>query len=140
MRFTEREMTAAVDAVARRMFGATRPPWKRGGTDAAWDALPPIERFNRRSAVGEVVLPALTALPDRPTVGARPEFTPEELAGVAESTGRARLEHRRPGAWDAMPERRRKRLVQANVALTRLALEAMPLRQDPDDLTAPDHP
>jgi hypothetical protein len=139
MRFTERELTAAVDGLARRLFAATRPPWRRGGADDAWDDLPAIERFNRRSAVGEVVLPALVALPDRPTVGAPPEFSDEELTEAAESTARALLEHRSPGAWEAMPERRRRRLVRANVALTRTALGAMPIRQDPDDLTVPDH-
>ena len=139
MRFTEREMTAAVDAVARRLFSATRPPWRRGGVDAAWEALAPIEKYNRRSAVGEMVLPVLQALPERPTVGARPVFDDVEYAEAAEATCRAQLEHRSPGAWEKTPERRRRRLVRTTAAMTRTAVEAMPVRQDPDDLTVPDH-
>jgi hypothetical protein len=139
VRFTEREMTVGVDAVARALFAATRPPWRRRSVDAAWEALPSIERYNRRAAVGETVLPVLQALPERPTVGAHPPFTPEEYAGAAEAASRDLLEHRRPGSWDAMPERRRKRMVRTTAALTRTAVEAMPVRQDPDDLTVPDH-
>ncbi len=139
MRFTEREMTVAVEAVARRLLGATRPPWRRGGADAAWEALAPIDRYNRKSAAGEMVLPALQALPERPTVGSRPVFDDAEYTRAAEEATRALLEHRTPGAWDAMPERRRARLVRMTAALTREAVEAMPVRQDPDDLVVPDH-
>ncbi len=139
MRFTERELTAAVDGVARRLFAATRPPWRRRRADAAWEALPPIEKYNRRSAVGEMVLPALQALPERPTVDARPVFDDEEYAEAAEAASRQLLEHRNPGAWDTMPEGRRRRLVRTTAALTRSAVQAMPVRQDPDDLVVPDH-
>ncbi|HEU4512073.1 MAG TPA: hypothetical protein VFR87_03110 [Nocardioidaceae bacterium] len=139
MRFTEREMTVAVEAVARRLLGATRPPWRRGGVDAAWEALAPIDRYNRKSAAGEMVLPALQALPERPTVGSRPVFDAAEYTQAAEDATRALLEHRKPGAWDSMPERRRKRLVETTAVLTRTAVEAMPVRQDPDDLVVPDH-
>jgi hypothetical protein len=139
MRFTEREMTVAVDAVARRLYVATRMPWRRGGADAAWDSLGTIDRYNRKAAVGEAVLPALVALPERPTVGARPEFTKDEYAAAAEVASRTLLEQRKPGSWDALPERRRRRLVAATAALTRSAVAAMPVRQDPDALTAPDH-
>jgi hypothetical protein len=139
MRFTEREMTVAVESVARAMFAATRPPWRRGGTDEAWGALTTLERYNRKAAVGEAVLPALVALPERPTVGANPEFSDEEYAAAAEVASRTLLEARKPGSWDSMPERRRKRLIRATAALTRSAVAAMPVRQDPDALTAPDH-
>lgn len=139
MRFTEREMTAAVDGVARSLFMATRPPWRRGDAAADWDGLAPIEKYNRRAAVGEAVLPVLQELPERPTVGAHPAFTSDEYAAAAETASRALLEHRSPGAWDAMPSGRRKRLVKSTVALTRTAVASMPLRQDPDDLTVPDH-
>lgn len=139
MKFTEREMTAAVDAVARELFAATRAPWRRGGSDAAWERLTPIERYNRKAVVGEMVLPVLQALPERPTVGATPAFTDEEYAAAAEDASRALLEHRSPGAWDAMPERRRGRLVRSTAALARRAVAAMPVRQDPDNLIVPDH-
>jgi hypothetical protein len=140
MKLTEREMTTAVDAVARRLFAAGRPPWRRGSVDAAWDALPAMQKYHRRATVGEAVLPALLELPERQKVGERPTFTPEEYAAAAETTSRARLEHRSPGAWDGLSPRRRKRQVRATVALTRLAVAALPIRQDPDALIVPDHP
>jgi len=132
-------MTTGVDAVARHLFAATRPPWRRRDIDADWEALAPIDKYNRRSAVGEMVLPALQALPERPTVGAVPAFDDTEYAAAAEAASRDLMEHRSPGAWDKLPERRRRRLVRATAALTRTAVSAMPVRQDPDDLTVPDH-
>lgn len=139
MEFTEPEMTAAVDAVARRLFAATRPPWRRSAAEAAWDGLPPIERYNRRKVVGETVLPALQALPERPTIGATPSFSDEEYLEAATAGSRALLEQRSPGAWEQLPERRRRRLVRAAAALTRTAVESMPVRRDPGDVNIPDH-
>ena len=139
MRFTEREMTTAIDTVARGVFTATRPPWRRGAADVAWEGLPRVERYNHKSAVGEMVLPALVALPERPTVGARPAFTDEEYTAAAEAASRTLVEHRGPGAWDALSVRRRRQLVRATAALTRSAVEAMPVRQDPDSVIVPDH-
>lgn len=139
MRFTEPELTAAIDGVARQMFAATRPPWRRGGAEAAWESLAPFQKYQRRAAVGEVVLPALQALPERPTVGEHPHFADEEYDDAAEAASRALMEHRSPGAWDAMPERRRRRLVRSAAGLTRTAVAQMPVRRDPDDLRVPDH-
>jgi hypothetical protein len=139
MRFTEHEMTVGVDAVARRLFAATRPPWRRGDASAAYDALSKAEAYPRKAAAGEIVLPALTALPERPTVGASPEFTTAEYEAAAEAGSRTLLEHRRPGAWDAMSAKRRARLVATAADLTRVAVAAMPVRQDPDALVVPDH-
>lgn len=139
MRFTEREMTVAVDAVAQQMFAATRPPWRRGGVEQAWEELPRIDKYNRRAAVGETVLPALQALPERPTVGQPPTFTDDEYAAAAEVAARTLLEQRKPGEWEKLPERRRRLLVRSAAAITRQAVAAMPVRQDPDDLTVPDH-
>ena len=99
----------------------------------------PPGHIQRKSAIGEMVLPALQALPERPVVGARPEFSDDEYALAAESATRELLEHRRPGSWSRMPERRRRRLVRATSALTRTAVAAMPVRQDPDALVVPDH-
>ena len=139
MKFTEPEMTAAVEAVARELFASTRAPWRRGRPDAAWEGLSPMEKYKRKSAVGELLLPVLQALPERPTVGAPPVFTDEEYAEAAETTGRALLEHRTPGVWNSMSERRRRRLLRASVAMARTAVAAMPVRQDPDNLVVPDH-
>jgi hypothetical protein len=139
MRFTEHEMTVAVDAVARRLFAATRPPWRRGDADSAYDALSRAEAYPRKAAAGEIVLPVLTALPERPTVGVRPEFSASEYDAAAEAGSRQLVDHRRPGAWDAMPARRRRRLVATAAALARVGVGAMPVRQDPDALVVPDH-
>jgi hypothetical protein len=138
MRFTEAEMTAAVEAVARQLYVATRPPWRRAGAGAAWRGLKPMERYRRKAAAGEMVLPALLALPDRPTVGSRPEFTAAEYEEAAAAGTRELLERRSPGSWDALPERRRRRLVRTTAALTRAGALAMPVRQDPDALVVPD--
>lgn len=139
MKFTEPEMTVAVESVARHLFVATRPPWRRASAEAAWTAMTPAQKYQHRSAAGEMVLPALVALPERPTVGTRPEFSDEEYAQAAEAAARGLLEHRSPRSWDAMPERRRRRLVRSTAALTRRAVAAMPVRQDPDGLVVPDH-
>lgn len=133
MKFTEYEMTAAVDAVARRLFAAGRAPWGRGGVEEAWRSLPAIDKYKRKSMAGELVLPILHALPERPTVGARPQFNNDEYAAAAEQASRAQLEYRSPGAWDELPARRRRRLVRTSVALTRTAVRAMPVRQEPDE-------
>jgi len=140
MKFTEREMTTAIDVVARQLFSATRPPWRKGTAEEAWQQLAPIDKYHRRSAVGEAVLPALVALPERPTVGAPPEFSKDEYAEAAEAASRSLLEQREPGGWDALPDKKRARMVRATAALTRAAVTAMPIRQDPDALVVPDHP
>ncbi|GAB2887715.1 hypothetical protein [Nocardioides pacificus] len=138
MKFTEREMTVAVEAVARQLYVAKRAPWRRGGADASWDAQAPIDKYNHKAAAGEMVLPALLALPERPTVGATPQFSDEEYAAAAEEAARSMMDHRKPGSWDATGQRQRALIVKANAALTRAAVEAMPLRQDPDALIVPD--
>ncbi|GEP40273.1 hypothetical protein NPS01_39360 [Nocardioides psychrotolerans] len=139
MRFTEHEMTVAVDTVARRLHAATRPPWRRGDAVAAYDGLERMKKWRLKVTAGEVVLPVLTALPERPTVGAKPEFTEAELTAAAQTAGRDVMEHRKPGAWDAMPAKRRDRVLATAVELTRVAVDGMPVRQDPDALIVPDH-
>ena len=67
------------------------------------------------------------------------KFSDEEYHEAAVAGSRALVEQRDPGAWERMPERRRRRLVRAAAALTRTAVRAMPVRHDPDDLTVPDH-
>lgn len=139
MRFTEHEMTVGVDAVARELFTATRPPWKRQAAGAEFAALDKGARYRHKAAAGEVVLPVLIALPERPTVGAPPAFGDDEWRTAAEQGSREVLDHRRPGAWEAMSERRRRRTVDAAVALSKVAVAAMPPRSDPDALVVPDH-
>lgn len=139
MKFTEPEMTKAVEAVARQLFAATRPPWKRGDLAQGWRELKPIERYNNLAAAGEVVLPVLVALPERPTVGATPEFSDQEYLDAAEGASRELMEHRQPGVWESLSERKRRKLNQGTAELARVAVEGMPLRQDPDALNIPDY-
>jgi hypothetical protein len=138
VRFTEREMTVGIDLVAQRLHAAMRGPFRRRDAAAVWDDLAAFAKYQRRAAVGEAVIPALLALPDRPTVGATPEFTAAEYQAAAEESTRSLLEVRKPGAWDGMSEKKRSRLTRATAALTRSVVEAMPVRQDPDALLVPD--
>ena len=132
-------MTVAVDAVAKQLHVATRPPWKRKGAEDEWEQMTPGQKYQRRAAAGEMVLPVLLALPDRPTVGRPPEFSDEELAAAAVDGSRALVDHRQPGAWQALSDRKQRAMVDATVALTRAAIAAMPIRQDPDAIIVPDH-
>lgn len=138
MKFTEREMTSAVEGVAKELFAATRGPWRRRDSIAMWDALPKFEQYQRKAAVGEAVLPALLALPERPTVGETPAFTDAEYAEAAATATRALLDQRDPGAWDSLPAKKRDKLVASAAELTRSAVAAMPIRQDPDALLTGD--
>lgn len=137
MRFTEREMTVAVEAVAKQLFAATR--LRRGDTDGAWARLTPQVRYQALSSAGDVVLPLLLALPERPTVGAPPPFSDEEYATAAEEACRTRAERAKPGSWDGGTKRGRRRQLAAAEQLGRVAVAAMPIRQDPDALVVPDH-
>lgn len=132
-------MTVAVDAVGKELYAATRPPWKRGSADDEWEAMTPGQKYQRRAAAGEVVLPVLVALPDRPTVGAPPHFSDEEYAEAAVAGARALVGSRDPDAWESLSAKKQQALLQTTVALTRAAVAAMPVRQDPDAITVPDH-
>ena len=123
MKFTERELTVAVDELAQQLFAASRPRWKRKGVDEAWRELPPMQKYGLRTTVGDLALPLLVALPERPTVGAPPQFSDEEWdAAVA------------TGFPDADPDHRATALTMAQAAV-----ELMPIRQDPDAIVIPDH-
>ncbi|MBS46091.1 MAG: hypothetical protein CMH83_23515 [Nocardioides sp.] len=142
MRFTEREMTVGVEAVARHVHALGRAPWRRRSADEAWDGLGRGQRYPLLAAAGEVVLPVLVALPERPTVGAVPEFSEEEYAAAAaQAQGDRDTGQGARGLGDTVPthgrQGRRPRVDAA--ALARVAVESMPPRQDPDALVVPDH-
>ncbi|WP_156388752.1 MULTISPECIES: hypothetical protein [unclassified Nocardioides] len=137
MKFTEREMTEAVDAVGQKVFAASRP--LKRNHDEAWQALSKIEKYHHRAAAGEMILTALIALPERPTVGSPPQFTPEEYAEAATAGTRQLMDHRRPGAWDGLSSRKQKALVKATAMMVEIGVLAMPIRQDPDAFIVPDH-
>ncbi len=139
MKFTEREMTVGVDAAARQLHAAGRPPWRRGKAEQDWKQLDAMARYQHRATAGEMVLPTLVALPERPTVGAAPEFSTEEYAEAAEAGARALVSARRERAWEELGEKQRARMVAATAAIARVAVDAMPHRQDPDALIVPDY-
>ena len=123
MKFTERELTVAVDELAQQLFAATRPPWKRKGIEDAWRELPAMEKYGHRTAVADITLPVLIALPERPTVGAAPQFTDEEWVAAVNA---------------GFPDRDDKHKAAA-IAMARGAVDLMPIRQDPDAIVIPDH-
>lgn len=123
MRFTERELTVAVDRLAEQAFAASLPRRKRKNADEEWRALTAIQKYGVRSTVADFALPVLLALPDRPTVGAVPQFLEEEWVEAAAA-----------GFPDADEAHRATAL-----AMARTAVEVMPIRQDPDAIVIPDY-
>lgn len=123
MRFTERELTVAVDRLAEEAFAASLPRRKRKSAEVEWQALTAIQKYGVRTTVADFAIPVLLALPDRPTVGAMPQFSDEEWA----EAGRAGF----PDADDAHRA--------TAVAMGRTAVEVMPIRQDPDAIVIPDY-
>ena len=123
MRFTERELTVAVERLAEQAFAASLPRRKRKSAEEEWRALTPIQKYGVRSTVADFALPVLLALPDRPTVGATPEFTEDEWTQAVEA-----------GFPDADHEHRKTAL-----AMAQTAVAVMPIRQDPDALVIPDY-
>ena len=131
MRFSEHELTAAVQGAAKSVLAAQRKDVRRGKVevDEAWDAMDRFQRFKLLDAIGGQVLPALVALPDvEVEPGTRPTFTDAQItAAVEERLG------------DAGGRMRRKVVVATRVALVKTALASVPPRSDPDALTVPDH-
>ncbi|MBS2939751.1 hypothetical protein KDN32_18575 [Nocardioides sp. J2M5] len=128
MRFTEHELTVAVTAAAKTVAGGRT--LRRAKGEAAWEAMSKIDRYHLLEAVGGQVLPVLLALPDvEVEAGTRPTFTDQQVAEAVEATlgetGVGRM--------------RQKVAVAARVTLVRTALAQLPVRQDPDALTVPDH-
>jgi len=130
MRFTEREMTAALEGAAKTALARQDRSVRKGrrGVDEAWSALTRYQRFKLLDGLGDQVLPVLAGLPDvEVAAGTRPTFTDAQVrATVIEQLG-------------ATKGLRRTMLVEARTALVRTALDAVPVRQDPDALVVPDH-
>lgn len=118
MRFTERELTVAVEGTAKSMLAARDKGVRRGRRtpEDAWAALSPYQRYQMLDGLGDQLLGALVALPDvEVQVGMRPTFTDEQvLAAVQERAG---------GDLRGM---RGKVVLKARVALVQLALSHVP--------------
>ena len=131
MRFTERELTVALEGAAKAVLATQDKSVRKGRRtpDEAWDALTRYQRFQLLDGLGDQVLPVLVALPDVDVaVGTRPTYTDEQVAAAVE-------ERLGPGLKGV----RRKVLVKARTALVQVALASVPPRQDPDALIVPDH-
>lgn len=139
MRFTERELTVALEEVAKAAFAASLPRRRRGEAEEAWRTADKIEKYQLRAGIADTLLPVLQELPERPTVGEPPPFTDEEYAEAASTALRAVLDNREPGAFDSLGAKQRDQAVRGTVELARAAVAAMPVRQDPDDLSIPDY-
>lgn len=128
MRFTEHEMTRAMEAAAKSVL-ALRRANRRRDVDVVWSEMTRYQRYQLLDSLGDQVLPVLVALPDvEVAAGSRPTFSDEQVtAAVQESmaTDGGRL--------------RRAVLLRARVALVQAALAGVPPRQDPDALVVPDH-
>jgi hypothetical protein len=131
VRFTERELTVALEGAAKAVLAVQDKTVRKGRrtADEAWDALTRYQRFQLLDGVGDQLLPVLVALPDvEVPVGTRPTFTDEQVGAAVEERLGAELK----GV-------RRKVLVKARTALVQVALANVPPRQDPDALIVPDH-
>lgn len=130
MRFTERELTVALEGAAKAMLAAQDKSVRKGRrtADDAWAELGKYQRFQLLDGLGDQLLPVLVALPDVGVApGTRPRFTHDQVtAAVEEHLGDVRGIKRRV-------------LLQARVALVKIALESLPPRADPDALIVPDH-
>ena len=130
MRFTEREMTAALEGAAKTALSRQDRSVRKGrrGVDEAWSGLTRYQRFKLLDGLGDQVLPVLAGLPDvEVAAGTRPTFTDAQVrTTVTEQLGEGKGVRRRV-------------LLEARVALVRTALDAVPVRQDPDALVVPDH-
>lgn len=130
MRFTENELTRALEGAAKTVLASQKEVRKAGGDgEAAWAALSKFQRWQLLDSLGDQILPVMIALPDAEVeVGERPTYTDAQVRAVVEE----RLD---PGEGRL----RRAALVAARTALVQTALAAVPPRQDPDAFVVPDH-
>jgi hypothetical protein len=130
VRFTERELTVALEGAAKSVLAAQDKTVRRGRrtADDAWAELTRYQRFQMLDGLGDQLLPVLVSLPDvEVAAGTRPTFTEAQIsAAVEERLGDVR-------------GLKRKVVLAGRVALVKLALEAVPPRADPDALIVPDH-
>ncbi len=131
MRFTEHELTAALNGAAKSVLAAQRKDIRKGKVEVeeVWESMDRYQRFKLQDALGDQVLPVLIALPDVAVEpGTRPTFTDTQITEVVEEKlgegGGGRL--------------RRKAVVMTRVALVKVALASVPPRRDPDALLGPD--
>jgi hypothetical protein len=130
VRFTERELTVALEGAAKSVLAARDKTVRKGRrtADDAWAELSKFQRFQLLDGLGDHLLPVLVSLPDVDVApGTRPTFTDAQVSEAVEQ---------RLGDVRGI---KRRVLLQGRTALVRIALEHVPPRQDPDALIVPDH-
>lgn len=131
MRFTEHELTVALEGAAKAVVAAQRKDVRRGRVDIdeVWEGMDRYQRFQLLDGLGGQLLPVLVALPDVTVApGTPPTFSDAQVRETVESV-----------VGEEGGKVRRAVTVKARTALVRSALAALPPRQDPDALTVPDH-
>ncbi len=131
MRFTERELTAALEGAAKSVLATRDKDVRRGRrtADDAWASLTKHQRYQLLSGLGDQLLGAFVALPDvEVAVGTRPTFTEAQISETVQQS-----------AGEELRGLRGKVLLKARVALVQLALSHVPPRADPNALVVPDH-
>jgi hypothetical protein len=131
VRFTERELTVALEGAAKGVLAAQDKSVRKGRrtADDAWAELTRYQRFQLLDGLGDQLLPALVSLPDVDVApGTRPRFTDAQVTAAVDE----RLS-------DDLRGLKRRVVVQARAALLRIALDHLPPRADPDALIVPDH-
>jgi len=122
-------MTAALTGAAQSIVAAQDKRVRKGLLSAAeiWEEMGRYQRYVVLNGLGDQILPVLVALPDVEVApGERPRFTDADVTAAVEAQ------------LGDVGRLRRKALVPARVALVKLALAALPPRQDPDALIVPD--
>lgn len=132
MRFTERELTVALEGAAKSVLAVQDKDVRKGRrtVDDAWAALTRYQRYQMLAGLGDQLLGVLVALPDvEVEIGTRPAFTEAQISQTVQEQ-----------AGEEMRGLRGKVLLKGRVALVQLALSHVPPRADPDALVVPDHP
>ena len=78
MRFTERELTVALEGAAKSVLAVQDKTVRKGRrtADDAWAELTRYQRFQLLDGLGDQLLPVLVSLPDvEVAAGTRPTFT-----------------------------------------------------------------
>lgn len=129
MQFTERELTLGVQGAAKTVLASTKRGDKGTDPEEKWQALTPYERYQVLEPVSTQVLPVLAALPEVDVEpGTRPAFSNAQLVEAVEQS-----------FADESGWLRRKATLASRVALVKVALAAMPPREDPEKFVVPDH-
>lgn len=126
MRFTERELTAALAGAAKYVLQLQDKEIRSGRVDVDeyWNGLDRFARFQVLDGLSDQVLPVLVALPDVEVTPGRPvTFTDAQVKEtVEEHTGKV------------VGLLKRAATVRMRIELVKAGLRALPPRQDPDGL------